>query len=118
MRSRRTRFHIFVLAALVGMLSSVAGAQERFGTITGKVTDQTGLATPGVTVTVTNNETQRSTVAVTDADGTYVVARPRSGPLQREVRAERVRRPGGAGRDRSPRRNRNGRCGAEGRRAD
>ncbi len=60
-----------LVALLAVMASAAASAQERSGTITGKVTDQTGLATPGVSVTVTNKETQRSTVVVTDAEGIY-----------------------------------------------
>jgi hypothetical protein len=51
--------------------TSLAAAQERFGNITGKVTDQTGAVLPGVTVTVTNNETQRSTVVVSDSNGSF-----------------------------------------------
>ena len=60
------RWPAFALA-----VTSPAAAQERFGNITGKVTDQTGAVLPGVTVTVTNNETQRSTVVVSDANGTF-----------------------------------------------
>src|SRR5262245_66194421 len=60
-----------LLVALALAATGLASAQERFGNITGKVTDQTGAVLPGVTVTVTNNETQRATVVVTDASGTY-----------------------------------------------
>src|SRR5262245_45635151 len=66
-----------ISALLVGFalaLTGLASAQERFGNITGKVTDQTGAVLPGVTVTVTNNATQRSTVVVTDANGTFYAA--------------------------------------------
>src|SRR5262245_1881482 len=49
-----------------------ANAQERFGNITGVVKDAEGLVVPGVTVTVTNRDTQRTTVAVTDAQGMYI----------------------------------------------
>ena len=60
-----------LLVAFALAVTSLAAAQERFGNITGKVTDQTGAVLPGVTVTVTNNETQRSTVVVSDANGTF-----------------------------------------------
>jgi len=60
-----------LLVACALAVTGLASAQERFGNITGKVTDQTGAVLPGVTVTVTNNETQRSTVVVSDANGTF-----------------------------------------------
>ncbi len=60
------------LLALLLALVSVTSAQERFGSLTGKVADPQGLALPGVTVTVTNNETKRSTVFVTDNEGAYL----------------------------------------------
>ena len=60
-----------LLVAIALAITGLASAQERFGNITGKVVDQTGAILPGVTVTVTNNETQRSAVAVTDSTGTY-----------------------------------------------
>ena len=60
-----------LLVAFALAVTGLASAQERFGNITGKVTDQTGAVLPGVTVTVTNNETQRSTVVVSDSNGTF-----------------------------------------------
>ncbi|HYJ95493.1 MAG TPA: carboxypeptidase-like regulatory domain-containing protein, partial [Vicinamibacterales bacterium] len=63
-----------LLVAFALAVTSLAAAQERFGNITGKVTDQTGAVLPGVTVTVTNNETQRSSVAVSDSNGTFYAA--------------------------------------------
>src|SRR4051812_30940595 len=58
-----------VLAAL--LIVSPAQAQERFSTITGTVTDQSGAPVPGAVVTVTNKDTQRSLILVTRADGGY-----------------------------------------------
>ena len=63
-----------LLVAFALAVTSLAAAQERFGNIAGKVTDQTGAVLPGVTVTVTNNETQRSSVAVSDSNGTFYAA--------------------------------------------
>ena len=60
-----------ILVALALAVTGLASAQERFGNITGTVKDQQGAVVPGVTVTVTNNATQRSTVVVTGSDGVY-----------------------------------------------
>src|SRR5262245_11551430 len=68
MRSRNAATLVLVLLLTA---VNIATAQERFGAITGKVTDQTELATPGVVVTLTNKETQRVTSVVVGADGTY-----------------------------------------------
>lgn len=60
-----------LLIAGILAVTGLASAQERFGTITGTVVDQSGGALPGVTVTVTNNETQRASVVVTDGTGVF-----------------------------------------------
>src|SRR5262245_57726266 len=64
-----------ILVALALAVTGSASAQERFGGVTGHVKDQQGLPVPGVTVTVTNNETGRSAVTVTDADGIFLAPR-------------------------------------------
>jgi len=57
---------------LVAMYStSLTHAQERFGTLTGTVTDQQKMPVPGVTVTVTNTATGAARTFVTDASGRY-----------------------------------------------
>jgi hypothetical protein len=61
------------LVAFAIALTGLASAQERFGGITGRVTDQQGAAVPGVTVTATNNETGRAAVVVSDGEGVYAV---------------------------------------------
>ena len=71
MGSRCTRFHIFALAVLVGMLSSVAGAQERFGGLAGTVVDTSQAPVPGATITTTNKQTGATRVVVSGPDGTY-----------------------------------------------
>ena len=64
---------IMALLLLCGLaLGTTAMAQERFGTLTGKITDQQGAAVPGVTVTATNNTTGEPRVFVTDANGQYI----------------------------------------------
>jgi hypothetical protein len=47
------------------------GAQERFGGLSGTITDTQKLAVPGATVTATNNQTGATRTAVTMADGSY-----------------------------------------------
>src|SRR5205809_7059826 len=67
MYARITGFLLaFVLAA-----SGLAAAQERFGALIGKVTDQQSAAIPGVTVTATNTQTGETRVFVTGADGMF-----------------------------------------------
>ena len=60
-----------ITAFLVGLLLvlRVAGAQERFGSLAGTVTDTTKAAVPGATVTATNKETGAQRVVVTDPTG-------------------------------------------------
>jgi hypothetical protein len=50
------------------------GAQERFGGLSGTVSDAQKLAVPGATVTATNNETGAVRTATTSADGSYRIA--------------------------------------------
>jgi hypothetical protein len=59
-------FLVFALA-----ITGLAGAQERTGAITGRITDAQGLAVPGTTVTITNAGSGEVRTFVTDADGRY-----------------------------------------------
>jgi hypothetical protein len=54
------------------LATTVAAAQERFGTLQGTVTDQQGIAVPGVTVTITNTVSGENRTYVTDGNGQYV----------------------------------------------
>ena len=58
----------FALAILVG---SVGLHAQVTGEIEGKVSDEGGGALPGVTVTITDEQTGRSRTLVTNADGFY-----------------------------------------------
>src|SRR5689334_10025372 len=68
----RVRSLVFLLALVVFMTPLTA--QERFGGLSGTITDTQKLAVPGATVTATNNQTGASRTAVTSADGTYRIA--------------------------------------------
>src|SRR5688500_432112 len=62
-----------IVAALICLGTGLASAQERFGGVTGTVTDATKAALPGATVTATNAETGAQRVVVSSADGSYRV---------------------------------------------
>ena len=59
---------------LVGMLAipSTVSAQAVTGTLLGNVTDSSGAAVPGVTVTATETETNVSRTAVSNEAGRYI----------------------------------------------
>ena len=74
-------------AALLAVLIAIPSfAQGTTGTLTGSVTDDQGLALPGVSVTVTNTSTGFSRSATTDETGTYRIAGLPSGSY--EVKSE------------------------------
>jgi hypothetical protein len=59
------------LLVLVVVLGTHVSAQERFGTLQGRVTDQQGAAMPGVTVSVTSLSSGETRTFVTDANGQF-----------------------------------------------
>lgn len=62
----------WTLASLVVLLLAIPlFGQTVTGTMNGTVSDSTGGALPGVTVTITNAETSLARIAVTDASGFY-----------------------------------------------
>jgi outer membrane receptor protein involved in Fe transport len=63
---------LFALALVVG-LQGVALAQTGAASITGLVTDQSGAAAPGVTVTATNQATSVAYTAVSNQAGDYTI---------------------------------------------
>src|SRR5687768_14718469 len=74
-------------AALLAVLVAIPSfAQGTTGTLTGSVTDDQGLALPGVNVTVTNTSTGFSRSATTDETGTFRIAGLPSGSY--EVKSE------------------------------
>jgi carboxypeptidase family protein len=73
MTSCRLRAGIAVLGILLAMLPVGASAQTGTASITGLVTDETGGALPGVTITATNQATNVQHVAVTNEVGNYTI---------------------------------------------
>jgi hypothetical protein len=63
---------IFV-AVMAWGLATPAAPQSLYGSLVGTVTDETGAAIPGATVTVTQAETNLSRSAATDETGSYNV---------------------------------------------
>jgi hypothetical protein len=77
----RGTYWAIVLAILVTVTASTpANAQDFRGSIVGKVTDTTGAILPGVTVTVTNDDTKVQQNVVTDSEGGYRVPYLNVGP--------------------------------------
>src|SRR3954466_15432949 len=69
-----TILRLFMLAAIVSLLSMSIGAQDLDSvTITGKVTDQNGVVVPGATVKAARDHTRQERTAVTDGDGNYKI---------------------------------------------
>ena len=64
------RISAFLVACAL-VVTGLASAQERFGALTGRVTDQQGQAIPGVTVVTTNTQTGEVRTFVTDANGQF-----------------------------------------------
>src|SRR5215216_6738284 len=60
-----------LLVAFALALTGLASAQERFGTLQGRATDQQGAAVPGVTVVVTNIQSGEVRTFVTDSNGQW-----------------------------------------------
>src|SRR5687767_11137614 len=69
------RAQSFLIRAFLSALLLVAlpAAAQSTARIEGTVTDGSGAALPGATVTATNVETNVARVVVTDRDGTYTI---------------------------------------------
>src|SRR2546426_10882725 len=74
------------LGALVLLLTAAAAsAQVSTAELSGRVTDTSSAVLPGVTVTMTQTDTQATRTAITDVDGTYVISNLPTGPYRLEV---------------------------------
>jgi outer membrane receptor protein involved in Fe transport len=62
-----------LLLGLILVSFTAANAQERFGGLSGTVTDQSGAAVPGATVTASNHDSKKVRTAVTGADGKFLL---------------------------------------------
>ena len=88
MKAFRPLHRVLVLALVACAslaLPAIASAQALYGSLTGTVTDNTGAAIPGVTVTVANEGTGLKLDTVTDGEGLYTVRNVAA----RHVHAER-----------------------------
>jgi hypothetical protein len=75
-----------IFGALIILLTAgAASAQLSTAELSGRVTDTSGAVLPGVTVTMTQTDTQAARTAITDADGTYVISNLPTGPYRLEV---------------------------------
>ena len=70
---RRLAVALCVCLVLGLTLSPVAHAQALYGSIAGNVTDQSAAAIPGVEVTILNEATNYTQVALTSDTGTYLL---------------------------------------------
>lgn len=70
----------------VCVLMPVARGQTTFGTITGSVTDATGAAIPGVTVTATHTETNVPATVTSNEAGVYTIPQLKEGTYRVRAR--------------------------------
>lgn len=68
---RKTLLAILLVVVGLTLTTGQALAQERFGGLTGTVTDESGGVLPGTTVNVTNRATGQIRSVTTGADGSY-----------------------------------------------
>ena len=88
MRRGRTGFSWWccvIVVCCVCMGTRPAGAQVGSGDITGVLTDPSGAAVPGATVTVTNVATNRQRVVSSTSDGAYTAASLLPGEYRLEI---------------------------------
>ena len=77
--------NLFLGALALLLTTASASAQLSTAELSGRVTDTSGAVLPGVTVTMTQTDTQATRTAITDADGTYVISNLPTGPYRLEV---------------------------------
>ncbi len=62
-----------VLGAAMWSMPTTTAAQALYGSVTGTISDSSGAAVPGATVTLTNEETGLELTGVTDSVGSYTI---------------------------------------------
>jgi hypothetical protein len=70
---RKLLLAILVIVVGLALATGQALAQERFGGLTGMVTDESGGVLPGTTVNITNKVTGQVRSVVTGSDGRYAI---------------------------------------------
>src|SRR4051812_26322251 len=70
---------VLAIAASVCVIPARASAQAVTGTLLGNITDSSGAAVPGVTVTATDVDTNNARTAVTNDTGFYLFSSLQSG---------------------------------------
>ena len=88
--SRRVQLFI-AFTALAVLAATSAQAQVLYGSLTGIVSDQTGAAIPGASVSATNTQTGRELSTSTDAQGRYSFVNVQAGPYDVKFGAEGFR---------------------------
>ena len=78
------------LLVLALVLTAHVNAQERFGTLQGRVTDQQGASIPGVTVAVTSLSSGETRTFVTDSNGQFLAADLNPGRYKVSLRSQWV----------------------------
>ena len=64
---------VLLLGLILASFSTTVRGQERFGGLSGTVTDPTGAPVPGATVTATNKESAKVRTAVTNGEGKFLL---------------------------------------------
>ncbi|MGB2716179.1 MAG: TonB-dependent receptor [Vicinamibacterales bacterium] len=64
---------LLALAASLTLSPAVANAQALYGSVTGNITDTSGAAVPGATVTIKNDNTGLELSTVSDETGSYTI---------------------------------------------
>jgi hypothetical protein len=85
--SRRSRFSLPLLPAILMTLAASVSAQVTTVSIHGTVTDPTGAVVPNAQVTAVNTETNFSRSVMTESSGSYAVQFLPLGPYRLEVTA-------------------------------
>src|SRR5512138_240371 len=80
-------FQLAICALLILVAASPSAAQTTYATITGTVTDPSGLAVPGATVEATHVQSNYRYTAISNEAGVYTLAQLRDGDYTVRVRA-------------------------------
>ena len=81
-------YRILAIAALLFACAQLTQAQERFGGLTGVVTDSSQAAVPGATITITNKQSGAVRTAVSGRGRILPGSGSRAWPVSRRIRAE------------------------------